>query len=151
MIDIQIEDLFLNQIPEELLVTTAEAALRQQGALENSEISIVITGDAEIQQYNRQYLGHDAPTDVLSFPSGDEFDPDSGNPYLGDILISLPRAQAQALAGGHSPDSEIQLLVVHGVLHLMGHDHAEPDERAAMWRAQAEILSGLNNPLANLP
>jgi probable rRNA maturation factor len=55
----------------------------------------------------------------------------------------VPRAEAQAEAAGHPLESEVQLLVVHGVLHLLGHDHAEPDEKARMWKAQAEILEGL--------
>src|ERR687892_74662 len=63
--------------------------------------------------------------------------------YIGDILISIPRAQAQANAAGHPLESEVQLLVVHGVLHLLGHDHAEAEEKARMWKAQAEILERL--------
>ena len=84
----------------------------------------------------------DAPTDVLSFPAS-ETDPESGITYLGDILVSVPRAHQQAIAAGHSLESEVQLLVVHGILHLMGHDHADADEKARMWQAQAEILAGL--------
>jgi probable rRNA maturation factor len=79
---------------------------------------------------------------VLSFPAS-ETDPETGARYLGDILISLPRAQTQADAAGHSLEAEVQLLVVHGVLHLIGHDHAETEEKARMWKAQAEILENL--------
>jgi probable rRNA maturation factor len=64
-------------------------------------------------------------------------------PYLGDIAISLPRATAQAEAAGHPVAAELQLLTVHGVLHLLGHDHAEPEEKAAMWAAQAAVLATL--------
>ena len=87
-------------------------------------------------------MGVDGPTDVLSFPS-DEIDPETGNRYLGDILISVQRAAAQAQIPGHPVESEVQLLIVHGVLHLMGHDHAEPEEKARMWKAQTEILTQL--------
>ena len=81
----------------------------------------------------------DAPTYLLSFPS-DQIDPETCSRYLGDILISVERAAAQAAAAGHATEAEVQLLVVHGVLHLMGHDHAEPEEKSRMWQAQSEIL-----------
>jgi probable rRNA maturation factor len=89
-----------------------------------------------------EYLGVDAPTDVLSFPAS-ESDPETGLPYLGDILISIPRAAQQAQAAGHSVEAEVQLLVVHGTLHLLGHDHAEAEEKTRMWNAQAEVMSRL--------
>ncbi len=79
---------------------------------------------------------------MLSFPAS-ETDPESGARYIGDILISIPRAQSQAEAAGHPLEAEVQLLVVHGVLHLLGHDHAEPEEKARMWKAQAEVLDSL--------
>jgi probable rRNA maturation factor len=88
----------------------------------------------------------DAPTDVLSFPAS-EADPETGTPYLGDILISIPRAKQQAETAGHSLEAEVQLLVVHGTLHLLGHDHAKAGEKARMWKEQAEVMSklGLSN------
>ena len=110
--------------------------------LANADMSIVLTDDAQLRELNREYLGIDAPTDVLSFPS-DEEDPETGTPYLGDILISIPRATQQAQAAGHSVEDEVQLLVVHGTLHLLGHDQASAQEKARMWQAQAEVMSGL--------
>lgn len=132
--------------PQNLLERAANAALIHESEPLNSELSIVLTDEARLQQLNRDYLGIDAPTDVLSFPAS-ETDPETGTRYIGDILISMPRAQAQAEAAGHPLEWEVQLLVVHGVLHLLGHDHAEPEEKARMWKAQAEILEtiGLGN------
>ncbi len=132
--------------PEHLLERAAQAALEHESQTSESELTIVLTDDARLHQLNREYLGVDAPTDVLSFPAS-ETDPETGARYMGDILISVPRAQAQADAAGHPLESEVQLLVVHGVLHLLGHDHAEPEEKARMWRAQSEILEqlGLGN------
>jgi probable rRNA maturation factor len=127
---------------EELLEGAARAALQYAAQPPEAELSIILTNDARLHELNLNYLGIDAPTDVLSFPAS-ETDPETGAPYLGDILISVPRAEAQAEAAGHPLESEVQLLVVHGVLHLLGHDHAEPDEKARMWKAQAEILEGL--------
>jgi len=110
--------------------------------LANADMSIVLTDDAQLRELNREYLGIDAPTDVLSFPS-DEEDPETGTPYLGDILISIPRAKQQAEAAGHPVEAEVQLLVVHGTLHLLGHDHAEAEEKAHMWQAQSEVMAKL--------
>jgi probable rRNA maturation factor len=87
-------------------------------------------------------LGQNTATDVLAFPS-EESDPDSGARYLGDVLISIPRAAEQAAVAGHSLEAEAQLLVVHGVLHLLGHDHTVAADKARMWAAQAEILGEL--------
>lgn len=111
-------------------------------ALASVDMSIVLTDDAQLHELNREYLGIDAPTDVLSFPAS-ESDPETGTPYLGDILISIPRAKQQAEAAGHSVEDEVQLLVVHGTLHLLGHDHATAQEKARMWQAQAEVMSSL--------
>lgn len=132
--------------PENLLERAAQAALEHASQSLDSELSIVLTDDARLQQLNREYLGIDAPTDVLSFPAS-ETDPETGARYIGDILISVPRAQAQADAAGHPLESEVQLLVVHGILHLLGHDHADAEEKARMWKAQADILKrlGLGN------
>ncbi len=104
------------------------------------ELTIVITGDQAIHALNRQYRGVDAPTDVLSFAEAPiESTPDASN-YLGDVIISYPRAQAQAQAAGHSTADELALLVIHGVLHLLGHDHATRAQKRRMWTAQADIL-----------
>jgi probable rRNA maturation factor len=108
----------------------------------DADMTIVLTDDAQLHELNREFLGVDAPTDVLSFPAS-ESDPETGTPYLGDILISIPRAAQQAQAAGHTVEAEVQLLVVHGTLHLMGYDHAEAEEKAPMWSAQAEVLSRL--------
>lgn len=127
--------------PEELLERAARAALEHES--QDGELSIVLADDARLQKLNKDYLGIDTATDVLSFPAS-ETDPQTGARYIGDILISLSRAQSQAEAAGHALESEVQLLVVHGVLHLLGHDHAEPEEKNRMWQAQAEILKSLD-------
>ena len=142
MIHIESELPFENDVLER----AAQAALEHQSQPSDSELSIILTNDARLHELNLNYLGVDAPTDVLSFPAS-EPDPETGAPYIGDILISIPRAQVQAEAAGHPLEAEVQLLVVHGVLHLLGHDHAEAEEKARMWNAQAEILErlGLGN------
>ena len=120
-----------------LVEGAAVAVLAQEGI--QGELTIVLTDDRRLRQLSRDYLGVDAPTDVLSFPAS-ETDPDSGARYLGDVLISIPRAAAQASEARHPLASEVQLLVVHGVLHLLGYDHGLAQERSRMWDVQGEVL-----------
>ncbi len=137
---INIESSFEPPFDLDLLEQAALAALTHQSA--EGDLTIVLADDEELHRLNRDFLGIDAPTDVLSFPAS-ETDPDTGAAYLGDIILSIPRADAQAQAAGHPLADEARLLVIHGVLHLLGHDHAEADEKAKMWKAQAEIMMGL--------
>jgi len=125
-----------------VLSTAARAALRHEGAPSPSALTIRVTGDGELRRLNRDFLGHNAVTDVLSFPAN-ETDPETGRLQLGDIAIAYPRARVQAQRAGHTVRAELQLLVVHGVLHLLDHDHVEPAGEARMWAAQANILAGL--------
>jgi probable rRNA maturation factor len=130
----------------EVLERAARQALLRHEEYPAIEITILLTGDEQMGELNWQYLGLDGTTDVLSFPAG-EIDPDTQALYLGDVVLSLPRARLQAEAGGHSLQAELQLLVVHGVLHLMGYDHASSAQKKTMWSLQAEILSQLEAPL----
>ncbi|NOH00812.1 MAG: rRNA maturation RNase YbeY [Chloroflexi bacterium] len=108
----------------------------------NADLTIVLTDDRQLHELNLDYLGVDAPTDVLSFPAS-ETDPETGTTYLGDVVLSVPRAMEQAQAAGHSVEAEAQLLVVHGTLHLLGYDHATEEEKAVMWAEQAKVLERL--------
>jgi probable rRNA maturation factor len=146
MIHLQIDERYQKLVSETLFVRVAQAALDHQAAPARSEMTVVLTGDETLHDLNRRFMGIDAPTDVLSFPSG-EPDPETSDVYLGDILISYPRAESQAQLGGHSVDAELQLLTVHGALHLLGHDHAASDEKSRMWAAQAEILKVVGCPI----
>ena len=141
-IHLEILEGFQAQTEINLLRLAAETALKHQSAPEDAELSIVVSNDEQLRQLNQQFLGIDAATDVLSFPSV-LTDPESGAPYLGDIIISIQRAETQAQAGGHSLTAELQLLTIHGVLHLLGHDHADPQEKNRMWQSQSEILHTL--------
>lgn len=132
-------DLQMNFSDVPLLERAARFTLDHESAPADGDMTIVLTDDAQLHELNLEFLGVDAPTDVLSFPAS-ESDPETGTPYLGDILISIPRATEQAQAAGHSVEAEVQLLVVHGTLHLLGHDHANLEEKALMWQAQAEVM-----------
>lgn len=127
-----------------LLTKTARATLGHQNAPEPGVLTLRLTGDALLRKLNREFIGKDYATDVLSFPA----DEVTGmRRYFGDVVISIPRARMQAKAGGHPLTAELQLLIVHGILHLLGHDHATRREKAKMWKAQAEILTQLKAPL----
>ncbi|MGA2503038.1 MAG: rRNA maturation RNase YbeY [Anaerolineales bacterium] len=126
------------------LERAANAVLLQQSA-PDVDLTLVLTGDSQVQALDREFLDKDAPTDVLSFPSS-ETDPETGRRYLGDIIISVPQAEAQSVAAGHSLEQELSLLVIHGVLHLLGHDHAGTKDKARMWAAQSEVLTRLGIP-----
>ena len=90
-------------------------------------LTLRVTGDRELRRLNREFLGEDHATDVLSFPSGE-----LAGGYLGDLALSWPAVVRQASAFGHAPDVEAALLAVHGLLHLLGWDHATPDEERSM-------------------
>ena len=141
-INLKIEPDFRKWAPAPVLRAAARAALNHQSAPAPAELSVRITGDDDLRDLNREFLGQDEVTDVLSFPS-ELTEPDTGRRYYGDIAISYPAARRQARQAGHPVRAELQLLVVHGVLHLLGHDHARPEQKAQMWAAQAAILTKL--------
>jgi probable rRNA maturation factor len=144
VVNIQLADDVTSPLDLNQIELSASLALQMAAAPLDAELTVVLTGDEELQRLNRQFLEIDAPTDVLSFPA-DFVDPDSHHPYLGDILVSVERAQQQADLLGHSAGQELRLLIVHGVLHLLGHDHAEESEKARMWSLQDQILSKLSS------
>ena len=146
-LDVQVEEPFVSAVSPDWLRTAARATLKRLGAQASQEaaLALVITDDKALRALNRAYLGIDAPTDVLSFggESPDFVSAPDAEPYLGDVVISYPRAQAQAAAGGHPVEAELALLVIHGVLHLLGYDHIRSDDKAAMWEQQAHVLAEL--------
>lgn len=120
---------------EALCRTAAAAALRAGGAGADAELSVALGDDALLARLNRDYRGKEGPTNVLSF---------SGAPdLLGDVVIALETAEAEAAERGIGLGDHTAHLVVHGVLHLLGHDHEAEAEAAAMERLEAEILAGL--------
>ncbi len=106
------------------------------------EISVTLVDDAKIQEINRAYLGHDRPTDVIAFALGD------GEALAGDVYIGFDQACRQASEWGERIEVELMRLAVHGVLHLLGHDHVEGAERVdgPMFTLQERIVSGLLMP-----
>lgn len=103
------------------------------------ELTIVFSTDEELQQLNETYRHISGATDVLSFPA-DDLDPESGRKYLGDIVISMDQVNKQHQKYGDQKIEIVSLLIVHGILHLLGLDHATSAEKKIMWRKQAQIL-----------
>ncbi len=101
----------------------------------------LITGDAELRRLNREFRGMDYPTDVLSFPAA------APAPHLGDLAISLGRARAQAREFGHTIEQEVEILMLHGLLHLLGYDHETDAGQMARaekrWRTRLGLANGL--------
>lgn len=129
------------QMVSEMVLQLLEEAIAATLAYEQADapagLTLLLSDDETLQQLNRDFLGYDQVTDVLSFPAG-------AGPYLGDIAISLPQAVRQAKKANHDPAGELALLAIHATLHLLGHDHIEVADKAIMWAAQAAIVNQLN-------
>ena len=142
-VDVQIAPALRRKVQKQEIRKWAEATLRAEGLTQTPDMAVVITDNESIQALNRDFRGLDEPTDVLAF--GEEkpgpFVLAPGEPmYLGDVVISLERAEAQALEQAASTKDELQLLLVHGILHLLGYDHATDDDQRQMWDRQDAIL-----------
>jgi probable rRNA maturation factor len=118
----------------------ARVTLKRAGS--HGDLTVVLTDNRTIKNLNREYRKIDSITDVLSFQS-DEVDPQTNIRYLGDIIISVEKANEQAKQNGRSFFDEMTMLIVHGCLHLAGYDHASNEERESMRRIQEDILSSL--------
>jgi probable rRNA maturation factor len=118
------------------LAGLARFALAQLSVPAGAELSLVLVDEERMAALKERWLGERAPTDVLAFPMDDALD--EGPRLLGDVVLCPSVAERQSVG---SLTSELNLLLVHGILHLLGHDHAEPAEKAAMWAEQDRILA----------
>jgi probable rRNA maturation factor len=135
------------------------------GTAPGAGLGLVLAGDRLVRRLNREWRGTDRTTDVLSFPAGDPppLPPGAEEPaclHLGDIVISVPRCRRQASEQGVDPGVELARLVIHGVLHLLGHDHEAAAERMRMharertlraWAAREGIGPGMLRESARIP
>ena len=123
----------------------ARFTMRRMRVHPEAELCLKLVDEATIAEFNKQYMDKDGPTDVLSFPM-DELRPGrEGEPeeegILGDMLLCPQYAAAQAPSFSRTVDDEMHLLTIHGILHLLGYDHAEPDEEREMFGLQARLLA----------
>ncbi len=149
MIHIQLPENLTTEIDSTQIQKAAQLAIMSQRQ-DEVDMTIVFTTDQQIRSLNASYRGYDEPTDVLSF-SDDQIDPDTNRVYIGDVIISIETAAAQAGKYGHALLDEIQLLVVHGILHLLGFDHLLEADKAAMWAEQAKVLARLGLENIHIP
>ena len=127
----------------------ARYALDQMGVNPLAELSILLVDVEYMTELNHRWMGGDGPTDVLAFPMDEgsiDHGPQEGNggepALLGDIVLCPEVAAKQAATAGHSASHELHLLTIHGVLHILGYDHAEPEEEREMFGLQAQLLAG---------
>ncbi|GIF68669.1 endoribonuclease YbeY [Asanoa ishikariensis] len=136
-------------VDTDAVLAVARHALDEMGVNPLAELSVLLVDVDYMTELNHRWMGGDGPTDVLAFPM-DEGSVDhgpgevSGNEpaLLGDIVLCPEVAAKQATTAGHTSADELHLLTVHGVLHLLGYDHAEPDEEREMFELQARLLTG---------
>ena len=118
---------------------------------ETPEFTLTFVEPEAIRELNKTYRGVDSVTDVLSFESDGEIDPETNIEYLGDIVICYAQALKQAEQSGHHAEDEIALLEIHGLLHLLGYDHGNDEERKGMWKYQNEYLDQFGIKLNRRP
>lgn len=142
-ISVQVDEPFAAEVDAADLAEIITVALVSEGRAD-AEVTLVVADDETVAALNQQYRGVEGPTDVLSFPAQEPtpgfVSAPEADAYLGDIIVALPFTRRQAAELGRPLAAELRLLAVHGVLHLLGYDHAEPDEEAAMWARQDAIL-----------
>ena len=146
MLEISIPNRFRKLISIPALEKAAEATLKACQRPVADRIALRISTNRVLQDFNKRFRGMDEVTDVLSFENEYD-DPEDGSHMLGDILISLEKAEEQSILVGHTLEQELEMLLVHGVLHLCGYDHSEKDDYAKMTGLQDQILFSLGNPL----
>lgn len=153
-IAVAVDDDFATLVDEDWICQWVVRALDAEGIGDHTEVSVLITDDVLVQELNREFRGEDEPTDVLSFglseitEPGAEAGPGFVQPpdnvlHLGEIIISYPYAARQAEKLEHPVDWEMAHLLVHGMLHLLGYDHLEPDDEQEM-RAREHAILGIH-------
>mgnify|MGYP003344774597 CR=1 FL=1 len=140
-----------HSVDEQRIIAAAAAAMRQMNVHSDADLSIAIVDDESMADLHERWMDLSGPTDVMSFPM-DELRPGASaselvTGMLGDVVIAPGFAREQARAAGRDPEVELDLLAVHGVLHLLGFDHEEPEEHAEMFALQDQILAGLAGSL----
>lgn len=146
-IDVHIEQKFRVVVDEGWVRRVAQAVLKAEEVAPPYEVGLVFTDSEKVRQLNRDYRGVDEPTDVLAFDMlphkkvDDSFAlPPDGVTRLGEAIISYPQAIEQAKEQGYPTERELALLIIHGMLHLLGYDHEEPEEESKMRGRERELL-----------
>jgi probable rRNA maturation factor len=137
---IEIENRSGQLVPESEVLKLMEFSLRELGLNPECELTLAFINDEEMAQLHEKWLDLPGTTDVMSFPM-DELKPNDPEPgILGDIVISPLVARAQAVKAGHSYEHEVKILAAHGLLHLLGYDHQEPEAERTMFALQEDLV-----------
>jgi probable rRNA maturation factor len=132
------------EVDEAAIERAARHALDTMGISPEAELSILVVDVVRMTELHVQHMDLPGPTDVLAFPMDDAWaEPDGAPVMVGDVVLCPEVAAEQAVAAGHSTDAELAMLTTHGVLHLLGYDHEEPEEHAEMFALQAQLLASL--------
>jgi probable rRNA maturation factor len=146
MLDFSIPRKYRALIDADRLTFAFQKSVEMLGLSPKTSAALKISDDASIRKLNKAYRGLDEATDVLSFEN-DFIDLETGARFIGDIVISIEKAQAQAAERGFSLQEELEMLLVHAVLHLNGYDHLEEADLEEMGNLQDEILIAIGNPV----
>ncbi|RJO62718.1 MAG: rRNA maturation RNase YbeY [Dehalococcoidia bacterium] len=146
-VNVLFDEGFEGAIDEGFLRQVATKALTAEHQ-SDAEMGILVTGQEQIRQLHKEYIGEDEPTDVLSFAMREKSEVDSPDfvfpagdaAHLGEVIISYPQAELQAAEHGHSARKEVAILLIHGALHLLGYDHDEPERQKKMQARERAIL-----------
>lgn len=129
-----------------LLVNLARFTLAQLRVPAEMELALLLVDVDTIAELNQEHMGHDGPTDVLAFPIDEPGEALAGPPaILGDVVLCPVVAKDQAGVNGHTLTEELAMLTVHGILHLLGWDHADAQEEAAMFGRTAKLLQAFSD------
>ncbi len=141
---VTVDEAFEGLVDAKFLESVAAAVMKAE-QLPPAEVGVLVTGDETVRRLNREYAGEDASTDVLAFSmqEGEEFVSPDNVLRLGEVIISYPTALRQAKEAGRPVDEEIAHLLVHGALHLLGYDHAEPADEQRMRAREQELLAAI--------
>lgn len=142
-IDNRQTEILLDQQIEEIINSVIKECLDYEKYGFNYEISVSFVNNIEIKELNKRFRGKDKETDVLSFPMEDELEGQDYLPTLGDIVISIEKANEQAKEYGHSLEREIAYLTAHSMFHLMGYDHLTDSEKTIMRRKEKDVMKNL--------
>ena len=146
-VEISIEEEFKGLVDKDWARKIAQQVIKAENVTPPYEVSIVFTDSETVQELNRDYRGVDEPTDVIAFQMLPQKEtestfilPPDGVTRLGEVIISYPQAVEQSREQGHSVDKELALLIIHGMLHLLGYDHEQPEEGKRMRGREKELL-----------
>jgi len=142
-LNLEVEDSVAGRVDQASILAMLERVLAEDEIEDGAAVTVVLADDTLLHELNLRHREVDAPTDVLSFPAdeGEEFPTPEGEPrYLGDIVVSVERVGRQAAEAGLAERDELAHVILHGLLHLLGYDHEEPEEEAVMKAREEGVL-----------